>query len=148
MIDFGNFCQPITGYSQILSNYDKPHPDSQIRKIKLASSKADAVRQKGEQIGSHDYICQTVAHHPPISEKDDRFKTVWQLEQEFLAKNRKNGLFSDEIEWVNAETGEILVFPRYAKIDTIARAFGLKQKHGIYDFRVFKLNNYFGDGEI
>ncbi len=87
----GCSCQPITGYSYMLFNYDKPHPDSKIRKTKLASIKANAARRIGGIMGNHDQINQTVDHHPPKCEKSNLNKLL--ILKEFYFYNRKFPIF-------------------------------------------------------
>jgi len=118
--------------------------NGQIRQIDLTSSKANAARIKGGKIGSHDHSYQTVAHHLPISKKDDRFKTPQQLEKEYMARYRLDGFFFDEVEYLNLYTGEVLSFPKYVNYEAVARAFALNQKkNGLYDFgMIVRLKDY------
>jgi len=157
MIKFeGSLCQPITGYSNILLNYDKPHRISQIRRKKLASSKADAVGMEGG-LYRQDYISvQTLVNHPPkqppfqirqtelASSKNRIFKTVQELEKEFIARYGLGGLFSDEVSYLNLYTGEVVVLPKYANFMAIVNAFRIRQnKSGIYDLGLIqKLDDY------
>jgi len=81
----------------------------------------------------------------PKQPKDDRFKTVQQLEKMFIRRNGLEGTFADPVDYVDLSTGEIRTFPKYASYHIIFDAFKVKQKNGFYAAgHIFKLEDYLG----
>lgn len=71
--------------------------------------------------------------------------TVAQLEKEFIRRYGLDGTFSDLVDYLDLNTGEVRTFPKYANYKVIFDAFKVRQKNGFYQAgHIVKLADYLG----